>query len=80
MTTTEFNDKWSKYLEDGHYGMAIENPKVIEYLDKEFEKEVKHNKSFTYSQIKTKFGSSRVYCSSEKSFKWEMEIDQLLKE
>jgi len=80
MTTGEFNEKWKSYLEYGHYGMAIDNPKVIEYLDKEFEKEVKNNEGFTFSQIKTKFGSSRVYCSSDKSFEWEMEIDQLLKE
>lgn len=40
MTSEEFNEKWNKYLEDGFYGMAIEHPQVIEYLDEEFTKEV----------------------------------------
>ena len=78
MTSNEFNEKWNKYLEDGFYGMAIEHPKVIQYLDKEFTREVESNNSFTYSQIKMKFGKSRVYANSERVLEWEQEIDRLV--
>jgi len=78
MTSDEFNEKWNGYLEDGFYGMAIEHPKVIDYLDKEFEKEVKENPSFNYAQIKMKFGSSRVYANSDNTQIWEAEVDKLV--
>lgn len=78
MTSDEFNEKWSKYLEDGFYGLAINHPQVIKYLDKEFTKEVEINPSFTYAQIKMKFGKSRVYANSEKTSIWEKEVDRLV--
>lgn len=37
MKATEFNKKYEDFLEEGHYGLDIENPSVIEYLDKIFE-------------------------------------------
>ena len=79
MTAEEFNEKYSFYLEEGYYGLAIDDPKVIEYLDKEFEKEIESNPEFKYSQIKMKFGSSRVYTTSDKSSEWETEINSILK-
>ena len=78
MTSTEFNEKWSKYLEVGFYGMAIENEDVIEYLDCEFEKEIKTNPSFNYAQIKMKLNTSRVYANSDKTNEWEFEINRLV--
>jgi hypothetical protein len=78
MTSDEFNKKWNKYLEDGFYGMAIEHPQVIEYLDKEFTKEIEINPSFNYAQIKMKFGTSRVYTNSEKTSIWEEEVNKLV--
>ena len=78
MTSNEFNEKWNKYLEDGFYGMAIKHPKVIEYLDKEFTKEIEVNPSFNYAQIKMKFGTSRVYANSEKTSIWKKEVDRLV--
>lgn len=77
MTSREFNEKWEKCLEDGFYGMAIEDPKVIEYLDDEFTKEIIINPSFNYSQIKIKFGMSRVYANSDKTSIWEKQINQI---
>ena len=74
MTTEEFNKKYSAYLEEGHYGLAISHPEVITYLDKEFEKEIEKNPEFQYSQIKMKFESCRVYSTSDKSSEWEAEI------
>ena len=74
MTTEEFNKKYSAYLEERFYGLDIDHPEVIEYLDKEFEKEVEKNPEFQFSQIKMKFGSSRVYTNSDKSSEWESEI------
>ena len=78
MTSNDFNKKWNKYLKNGFYGMAIEHPKVIEYLDKEFTKEIEVNPSFNYAQIKMKFGTSRVYANSEKTSIWEKEVDELV--
>jgi len=79
MTTNEFNEKYKNYLEEGFYGLAIQDNNVIDYLDKEFEKEIKINPSFKYSQIKIKFGTSRVYADSNKTSEWENEIDNILK-
>ena len=79
MTTEEFNKKYSAYLEERFYGLAISHPEVVEYLDKEFEKEIEKNPEFQYSQIKMKFGSPRVYSTSDKSSAWEDEIDRIFR-
>lgn len=60
MKASEFNKKYEDFLEEGHYGLDIENPSVIEYLDKIFEGLTKIP-GFKYSQIKWKFNSSRFY-------------------
>lgn len=78
MTSDEFNQKWNKYLEDGFYGINVKNEQIIEYLDKEFTKEVEINPSFNYAQIKMKFGTSRVYANSDKTSIWEKEINRLI--
>jgi hypothetical protein len=77
MTAEEFNKKYSAYLEERFYGLDIDHPEVVEYLDKEFEKEIEKNPEFQFSQIKMKFGSSRVYSTSDKSSEWETEIDRI---
>jgi hypothetical protein len=79
MTEEEFNKKYSAYLEERFYGLDISHPEVVEYLDKEFEKEIEKNPAFQYSQIKMKFGSSRVYSTSDKSSEWEDEIDRIFR-
>ena len=79
MTTEEFNKKYSAYLEERFYGLDISHPEVVEYLDKEFENEIERNPEFQYSQIKMKFGSSRVYSTSDKSSAWEDEIDRIFR-
>ena len=79
MTTEEFNKKYSAYLEERFYGLAISHPEVVEYLDKEFEKEIEKNPEFQYSQIKMKFGYPRVYSTSDKSSAWEDEIDRIFR-
>jgi hypothetical protein len=80
MTTKEFNEKWAQYLEPKFYGLDIGLPEVITYLDKEFEEEVKENPNFTYSQIKIKFGFSRVYAETSKALEWEKHINSILRE
>lgn len=60
MTTEEFNEKYKDYLEEGHYGLDISYPAVVEYLDKIFQDLIKIP-GFKYSQIKLKFNSSRFY-------------------
>lgn len=83
MTVKEFNAKYKDYLEDGFYGLQINNSKIIDFLDKEFTKLIKNNtQPFKYSQIKTKFGYACVYCNANPSIirHLENEIDKLLKE
>ena len=77
MTAEEFNKKYSAYLEERFYGLDIDHPEVVDYLDKEFDKEIVKNPEFQFSQIKMKFGSSRVYTTSDKSSEWETEIDRI---
>jgi hypothetical protein len=77
MTAEEFNKKYSAYLEERFYGLDIDHPEVVDYLDKEFEKEIEKNPEFQFSQIKMKFGSSRVYTTSDKISEWETEIDRI---
>lgn len=59
-TTTEFNEKYKDYLEEGHYGMDINEPSVITYVDQIFN-DLTQIPGFKYQQIKTKFGLARVY-------------------
>jgi hypothetical protein len=59
-TTQEFNDKYKDYLEEGHYGMDINEPSVLAYVDQIFNN-LTQIPGFKYQQIKTKFGLARVY-------------------
>ena len=61
MTAQEFNQKYRRYLEEGHYGLAIGNTEFVQWLDKRFQEFIK-KPGFSYSQIKTKFGMGRFYC------------------
>lgn len=61
MTIEEFDEKWKNHLEPGHYGLAIDNEKVTDYLDETFTQLKKQFPDFQYSQIKLKFGTARVY-------------------
>lgn len=80
MDAIEFNNKYEKYLEDGHYGMAIDDDEIINYMDKQFELMTTLDPMFTYSQIKLKFGMARVYTNnSDASDLWEKNIDDMLK-
>lgn len=60
MTSEDFNIKYKDYLEEGHYGLAIDIPSIVEYLDVMFE-DLINVPNFSYSQIKLKFNSARVY-------------------
>ena len=77
MTTEEFNEKYKDYLEEGHYGLDLEKPEAIEYLDKEFEELVKLP-HFSYSQIKSKFSSFRFYCEGVPKEKVDEITDRLM--
>lgn len=59
-TSSEFNEKYKDYLEEGHYGMDINEPSVLAYVDQIFN-DLTQIPGFKYQQIKTKFGLSRVY-------------------
>ena len=60
MTISEFNEKYKEYLEEGHYGLDINTPSIIQYLDEIFQGLIKIP-GFKYSQIKEKFNTSRFY-------------------
>lgn len=78
MTIDDFNNKWSDYLGDGHYGMDINIPSVISFLDSEFENEIKVNSSFKFFQIKLKFEMCTIYAESAKTNFWQDEINKML--
>lgn len=63
MTIEQFNEKYKDYLEEGHYGLSIdEEDELIDWLDIKFQEFIKEP-GFSYSQIKLKFGTGRFYCS-----------------
>lgn len=59
-TSKEFNEKYKDYIEEGHYGMDINEPSVLAYVDQIFN-DLTQIPGFKYQQIKTKFGLARVY-------------------
>lgn len=65
MTVTEFNEKYKNHIEEGHYGLAISNDKVIEGLDVIFVSLFKDLPKLKFSQIKMKFGRATVYLKCE---------------
>lgn len=80
MTQKQFDEKWKDHLEKGHYGLAIDNPLVTEYLDNKFTELKEIYPEFTYAQIKLKFDSPRVYMDPQmiNTSEIEKEITRLL--
>ena len=60
MTASEFNTKYKDYLEEGHYGLDINDPVIVKYMDEVFQGLVKIP-GFKYSQVKEKFNTGRFY-------------------
>lgn len=77
-TSDEFNEKYSKYLEERFLGLQLNNVEVIEYLDKEFKKLIKIP-DFKYSQIKSKFNWFCFYCEGV-TLEKRKEIENKIKE
>jgi hypothetical protein len=65
-TSKEFNEKYKEYIEEGHYGMDINEPSVLAYVDQIFN-DLKEIPGFKYQQVKTKFGLARVYTNLEET-------------
>jgi hypothetical protein len=61
MTSSEFNNKYKKYLEPRHYGLDINNPELIDWLDSKFQNFITYP-NFKYFQIKLKFNYGVFYC------------------
>ena len=59
-TCKEFNEKYKDYLEEGHYGMDINEPSILVYVDQIFN-DLTEIPGFQFSQIKIKYGMARVY-------------------
>lgn len=74
MTAEEFNKKWNFYLEEGHYGAeGFDVPEFLDWLDKKFTTFTLFD-NFSFSQIKSKFGMGRFYCTGiEQSWITEVE-------
>lgn len=80
MTIDEFNAKWKAHLETDFYGLALSTPSIVSYVDSAFEKLKTNRPNFTYSQIKSKFNSARVYLGPAndeliQQFAYEMELE-----
>lgn len=60
----EFNTKHVAYLEADHWGMQIQVPAVLTYVDQIFQ-DLTEIPGFKYQQVKTKFGLARVYTNLE---------------
>jgi len=63
-TSKEFNEKYKEYIEEDHYGMDINEPSVLAYVDQIFN-DLTKIPGFQFSQVKTKFGLARVYTNLE---------------
>jgi hypothetical protein len=63
-TIEEFNDKYKEYIDEDHYGMDINEPSVLSYVDQIFI-DLTQIPGFKYQQIKTKFGMARVHTNLE---------------
>ena len=53
-------EEYKDYIEEDHYGMDINEPSVLVYIDQVFT-DLIQIPGFKYQQIKTKFGLARVY-------------------
>ena len=65
MTSREFNEKYKDYLEEGHYGLDVNIPSVVDYLDSIFSNGLINVGGFKYHQIKLKFNMARFYFISD---------------
>lgn len=69
MTVNEFNTKYKEYLDEGHYGLDIHIPKVIDFLDEIFF-DLIQLPGFKYQQIKLKFDDCRFYFKTNFKYKF----------
>lgn len=79
ITTAEaFNEKYKYFLEEGHYGLALSDPRAIQYLDKKFQEFIKRP-DFKFSQIKAKFNSFCFYADGI-TIEEQNEVEKALKD
>lgn len=79
IVNNEFNKKYRKWLEEGHYGLDIDlSDETLKKLDEKFQEFIKRP-DFTYSQIKLKFGMGRFYAKGL-TREEEREIEKLIEE
>jgi hypothetical protein len=76
MSTEEFNEKWKDYLEEGHYGLDINNEEVVGFLDRIFV-DLTKIKGFQYAQIKQKFYFYCFYCNGISAEMKELILDRI---
>lgn len=61
MTSGEFNQKYFHLLDEGHYGLDINDPDIAIFLDSLFPGIAMLYPTMKYQQIKLKFGMARFY-------------------
>lgn len=61
-TCEKFNEKYAKFLVEGQYGLTIEIPGIVMYLDQIFQ-DLTQIPGFNYSHIGTERGMARIYNS-----------------
>ena len=64
MTASEFNKKYENFLEKGHYGLDLEIPNIIKFLDEIFEQTLTRIPGFKYQQIKIKWDCVCFYTNA----------------
>lgn len=78
MNNKDFNIKYKGYLQDGFYGLTLNNEKAIQYLDEYFQKFIQRPE-FKFSQVKRKFNNFCFYADGV-SLEERFEIETKLKE
>jgi len=81
MKAKEFNGKYGNFLEEGHYGLAIDIPDIVDFLNEIF-KDLVRIHDFKYMQIKVKFGYARFYAkgiTADMTYMIENRLNQILK-
>jgi hypothetical protein len=78
MNTQEFNEKYKAFLEEGHYGLDLDKPEAIAYLDERFQ-EFTQRPNFKFTQIKAKFNWFCFYADGV-TLEERTEVENKLKE
>jgi len=72
----DFNLKFSNIIKGS--GIQIDNQEILDYLENEFDIEIKDNPDFFIWDIKLKLGTVRIVTNSDKQTEWESNANHIL--